>query len=120
MSVPPASLIPENEPTQGAPPTRNHVALVTTCLALHVAVLAYAVLRLVQAWLYPEPDPALVSWVTRIGLFWRMGLSLFIAALLAPLGARWATRDLAAALRSACWLAPLAAVVLGLQSLFFP
>jgi hypothetical protein len=94
--------------------------IAATCLALQAAVLAYAVLRLVQARLYPEPDPALVSWTTRIGLFWRMGLAAFIAAMLAPLGARWATRDLAGALRAACWLAPVAGVVLGLQALLVP
>jgi hypothetical protein len=90
------------------------------CLALQAAVVAYAVLRLVQARLYPEPDPALVSWTTRIGLFWRMGLSVFVATMLAPLGARWVARDLAGALRAACWLAPLAGALLGLQALLVP
>jgi hypothetical protein len=114
-SAPQTREIPVKQPS-----TRALVAIVTACLALLMVVVAYAVLRLVQARLYPEPDPALVSWTTRIGLFWRLGLSVFIGVMLAPLGARWAGRDLAGALRGACWLAPLAALLIGAQALLVP
>ena len=47
-------------------------------LALSVAVgacvfgIAYAFARLVQAWVYPSPDPRAVTHVARIAFHWRM------------------------------------------------
>jgi hypothetical protein len=45
------------------------------------AVITYSVTRLLQAWLYPEPDPRLVMNVARIGFFWRVAISGYVGAM---------------------------------------
>jgi hypothetical protein len=37
-----------------------------------VAVGLYAVLRVVQYYLFPDPNPAMVIWSAHAGYFWRM------------------------------------------------
>ena len=47
------------------------VAACTTSVAL------YALLRIVQMLLFPEPDPALVLWSEHAGYFWRAWTALY-------------------------------------------
>jgi len=52
-----------------SPRVRLALALQGACVA---TVALYAVLRLVQALLYKEPNPATVIWSAHAGYFWRV------------------------------------------------
>jgi hypothetical protein len=52
-----------------SPRVRLALALAGACIA---TVGLYAVLRLVQALLYKEPNPATVIWSAHAGYFWRV------------------------------------------------
>lgn len=67
---------------------------------LLVITFTYAVTRLLQAAIYPEPDPAMVVWSTRIAMYWRIGFGAYLGAMVAPLAYTWARRDQAAALKA--------------------
>ncbi len=99
---------------------RRAEAAVAAVLGLSLLVFLYAAVRAVQAVLFPEPNPALVVWSTRIALFWRVGLVTYGALVVSPLLLRWARRDLAGASRAAAWAVPVAGVAIGLQALVFP
>ena len=90
------------------------VAMSTTAMAL------YAVLRVAQAQLFPEPDPALVIWSEHAGFFWRAwivvyagGMAAFHAWIASARHAPRVTRLLARAL-------PAAAALLTAQALLVP
>lgn len=61
-------------------PPRLAIALGSACTG---AALLYAVLRVVQAWLLPEPDPTSVLWTEHSGFFWRAWISAYAAGALA-------------------------------------
>ena len=61
-------------------PRTAHLALSVAIGACAFAV-AYAFGRLVQAWVYPAPDPRTVTHVARIAFYWRLWLSLWIGVL---------------------------------------
>lgn len=99
---------------------RRVEAAVAAILALSSVTFLYAAVRVVQALLFPEPNPALVMWSTRIAMFWRIGVVVYASLLLVPMALRWARRDLAAACRAAAWAVPAAAVALAVQAAVFP
>ena len=53
------------------------VALCTTSAAL------YALLRVAQSLIFPEPDPALVIWSEHAGFFWRTWIVLYLGGMAA-------------------------------------
>jgi hypothetical protein len=93
---------------------------VSLCWGCVVAVGAYAVVRGIQFFVYPDPNPATLVWSAHAGFFWRCwtcgyagGLAAFVAFLF--------TRQRVG--RSAAALAPAIAVVallLAAQVLLFP
>jgi hypothetical protein len=93
---------------------------VSLAWGLVVTVAAYAVVRSIQFFLYPDPNPATLVWSAHAGYFWRAwtcgyagGISVFIAYLFARRGVDKAARVLVPA-------AGIAAGLLALQSLVFP
>jgi hypothetical protein len=61
---------------------------VSACWGLVVAVGAYAVVRAIQFFLYPDPNPATLVWSAHAGFFWRCwtcayagGIAAFVAYL---------------------------------------
>lgn len=54
------------------------VALAVGCCAVAVA---YASMRLLQAWRYPDPDPRLVLVTSRVAFYWRSLLALYVGGL---------------------------------------
>jgi hypothetical protein len=87
---------------------------------LVVSVGAYAITRAIQHFVFPEPDPATVTWSAHAGFFWRVwtvtyagGLAAFVAWLVARGRRAAATRALAPAV-------VFAAALLVLQSAFLP
>lgn len=89
-------------------------------LSLALVVFLYAVVRVIQGVLFPEPNPALVVWSVRIGMFWRIGVVVYASLLVAPLAFRWARRDLLGACRGALWGVSAAALAIALQAAVFP
>jgi hypothetical protein len=54
------------------------VALALGCCAL---ALAYASMRLLQAWRYPDPDPRVVLVTSRVAFYWRLLLAAHVGVL---------------------------------------
>ena len=69
----------------GGPATEERVAPATTVRAALAVVAActsaialYALLRIAQKLLFPEPDPALVLWSEHAGFFWRAWTAAYV------------------------------------------
>ncbi len=80
----------------------------------------YAVVRLAQALLFPEPDPALVIWSEHAGFFWRVLTVGYVGGMVAFL--TWVA-SARGALRVADVLAravPVAASLLAVQVILVP
>jgi hypothetical protein len=101
---------------------RESVATGAVAIAwgLVVAVGAYALVRAVQSFLWPDPNPAALVWNPRAGFFWRVwtvayigGFAAFVAFVVAQGRRSAAARALAPAIA-------IAAALLALQSLFLP
>jgi hypothetical protein len=93
---------------------------VSVAWGIVVAVTGYAVLRGVQFFVYPDPNPATLVWSAHSGFFWRcwtVGYAGCLAAFIAFL-ATWRTPDGAA--RALAPALAVSGILLGLQSLVFP
>jgi hypothetical protein len=96
------------------------VAAVSLAWGLLIAVAAYAVVRSIQFFVYPDPNPATLVWSAHTGYFWRAwtvgyagGMATFIAVLLVRADVDRAVRALVPAV---C----VAAALLSLQAVFLP
>jgi hypothetical protein len=95
-------------------------ASLSVAWGLVVAVAAYAIVRAVQFFLYPDPNPATLVWSAHAGFFWRAwtvsfagGLAAFVASLLVRGRLAGAARALGPAIAAS-------AALLALQSLLLP
>ena len=96
-------------------------ALAVAAMAAVLAVpLIYALARIVQDRVSPEPDPALVIWSTRIGMYWRLAIGGYVGAMVAPLAYAWAKRDIDRAARAILVAVPTIAVLIAAQGVLFP
>jgi hypothetical protein len=93
---------------------------VASVWGLVVAVGAYAIVRGIQFFLYPDPNPATLVWSAHAGFFWRAwtcayagGIAAFVAFLFARTRVEGAARALVPAIG-------LAAALLALQTAVFP
>jgi hypothetical protein len=93
---------------------------VAACWGLVVAVGAYAVVRAIQFFLYPDPNPATLVWSAHAGFFWRCwtcayagGIASFIAYLFVRGNPAKAVRTLAPAIA-------ITAALLALQTAILP
>jgi hypothetical protein len=90
------------------------LAVATGCTA---AALLYSILRIVQAIVLPEPDPATVMWTEHSGFFWRAWTCAYAGGAVALIAHRFAGARVARALSRA--ILPVAAIVL-LQAALVP
>jgi hypothetical protein len=90
------------------------LAIATGCTA---AALLYSILRIVQAVVLPEPDPATVMWTEHSGFFWRAWISAYVAGAVALVAHRFAGERVARLLARA--IVPVAAIVV-LQAVLVP
>lgn len=88
--------------------------------ALVALVVTYAAARIAQASLWPEPNPALVVWSTRIAMYWRVAIGAYVGSLVAPVVFLLARRDLARVARGLSVAVLVAAALLALQTVAFP
>ncbi len=96
---------------------RLGIALVWGCLT---AVLLYAVVRVVQYFMFPDPNPAIVVWSPHAGYFWRSWIVAYgggLAAFIVFFASRTLAPSLARALPAALLVS---AVLLVAQTLVFP
>jgi len=107
-------------PGAHAPSARAVLAAISLGWGLVVAVGAYGVVRAVQFFAFPDPNPATLVWSAHAGFFWRAwtvayagGMAAFVALVLARGRVAAAARALAAAV-------PVAAGLLALQVVLFP
>lgn len=105
-----------NEPTEPAS-VRLALAFIAMCTT---AAALYAVLRVAQAMLFTEPDPAMVIWSEHAGFFWRAWTVVYVGGMAAFL--TWlASRRHAARVSSFLVRAlPIAAALLTAQALLVP
>jgi hypothetical protein len=95
-------------------------AAVAVCWGLVVAVAAYAIVRAIQFFLYPDPNPATLVWSAHAGFFWRCwtcayagGIAAFVAFLVTRTRPDRALRALAPAVA-------VVAALLALQTTILP
>ncbi len=96
---------------------RAGLALVAGCT---VAIALYAIVRVAQALIFSEPDPALVIWSEHAGFVWRSLTVAYVGGMAALLTWMLAGRD---APRVAAFLAgavPVAAAALAAQAILVP
>jgi hypothetical protein len=96
------------------------VAAVSLAWGLVIAVAAYAVVRAIQFFVYPDPNPATLVWSAHAGYFWRAwtvgyagGIAAFVAYPIVRSALDRSTRLLGPAVGAA-------AALLILQSVFLP
>lgn len=93
---------------------------VAAIAALLAIATTYAVSRVVQGAMSPEPNPALVTAGARIAMFWRLALGAYVGAMCAIPLYSLARRDLPSAVRGLAIALPLAALTLTLQGVLVP
>ncbi len=102
-----------------APALRARLALALSgaCVA---AVALYAILRLIQALLYKEPNPAAVIWSVHTGYFWRAWTVCYAGAMVGFAMFAAAKRHEGAVCRALLWGLSVAAGLIVVQGLFVP
>lgn len=96
---------------------RLGLALVAACTA---AIFVYAALRVVQAVVLPEPDPALVLWSEHAGFFWRSWTAAYAGGTAGFVAWTLAGRDPARVTRVLARAVPTAAAALTAQGVLVP
>jgi len=56
--------------------------IVAIAIGFCAAACTYSLSRILQAALFPDPDPRLVTHVARIAFFWRAGISAYVGAMI--------------------------------------
>jgi hypothetical protein len=96
---------------------RVALSLVAAC---STAAALYAIMRVFQALVFPEPDPALIIWSEHAGFFWRSWTVVYVGGMAAfvtwLLSARHALR-IAGVLAAAV---PTSAALLAVQGILVP
>jgi hypothetical protein len=84
------------------------------------AVAAYALVRTVQFFVYPDPNPATLVWSAHAGFFWRSWTCAYAGALAAFIAYVPTRRHLAASVKALGPAVAVVAVLLALQTAVFP
>jgi hypothetical protein len=93
---------------------KTALAVATGCTS---AALLYSVLRVIQALVLPEPDPAAVMWTEHSGFFWRAWTCAYAGGAVALLAHRFAGERTARILARA--IVPVT-IGVAVQALFVP
>lgn len=96
---------------------RLALAAIAACVT---ATLLYAILRVVQAVLFTEPDPALIIWSEHAGYFWRVWTVVYAAGMVGIIAYLAAGRDAARTARVLAKALVIAAVLITVQGLLVP
>jgi hypothetical protein len=85
-----------------------------------VAVGLYAVLRFVQFYLFPDPNPAMVIWSAHAGYFWRAWTVAYAGGMAGMAAFAAAGRDRARVARALLPALTVASVLIALQGALLP
>ena len=96
---------------------RLTLSFVSACLA---AVALYAILRVIQSRLFPEPNPALVVWSAHAGYFWRIWSVSYMAGMVGLLAFAASERQPARMARVLSVAVVAAGALIMLQGIFVP
>jgi len=99
-------------------PARARV-LASIALGIEAAVVVYAIARVVEVLVLPQPNPALVPAGLHAGFFWRAWIGVYVGGFVALATALFARTPLPIA-RAALRALPWAAALAFLQALFVP
>jgi hypothetical protein len=102
------------------PPTRTHKLAIGLIAACVVSVGLYGALRIVQAILFREADPATVVWSPHAGYFWRCWTVGYAGAMAGFLGYGAAGRSLALTCRGLLHALTIATLLIVAQGLLVP
>jgi hypothetical protein len=104
-----------------AKPAAGGEPWVVTILAMLLSVpVTYAILRGKDALFGHEVNPALVVYSAKIAMFWRLGIAVYVAGMVAPLAFFGARRDLARAVTALYAFTLVSATLIALQGLLLP
>lgn len=96
-------------------------ALVATMLAAILSIPAtYATLRAYDVLFRKEPNPATIVWSAHIAMFWRLGVGVYVAGMVAVLAYMAARANLARTVRVLGTTVVVVAAMIGLQGLLMP
>lgn len=96
---------------------RLGLAFVTACVA---TVAVYGLLRLVQARLFPEANPATLIWSAHAGYYWRCWTAAYAGVLVGFLGYAAAKRQPERVVRALQGALPVAVIIIVYQGLMVP
>jgi hypothetical protein len=100
---------------------RDRQAIVVAAVNAILAIVAtYAVLRVCDVFLKDEPDPATVVWSVHIAMFWRLGIGIYVAGMVAFAVFLLARANLVVATRVTMALVPIVGALIALQGVFLP
>lgn len=101
---------------------KQHSSAVAAAIAALLVVPAvYAVLRAYDILFRPpEQNPATIVWSAHIAMFWRLGIGLYAAGLIAPFAFMAARRDLPRTMRVLGTLTVIVAVMISVQGALLP
>lgn len=100
-------------------PPRVRFALALVAAAV-TATTAYALLRVLQLRLFPEPDPALVLWSEHSGYFWRAWIASYAGGTAAFVAWLASAKDAARVARLLATAVLIAAGGIGAQGMLVP
>jgi hypothetical protein len=93
---------------------------VSACWGCVVALGAYAAVRTVQFFAYPDPNPAALVWSAHAGFFWRCWTCAYAGAIAAFVVYVWVKVHPEGALRALPPAIAITAGLLALQTVFLP
>jgi hypothetical protein len=96
---------------------RVAVGLMSACVT---AVALYALLRILQFFVFPEPNPALVIWSAHAGYFWRVWTVAYLGGMAGFLAFAASVRDAARVVRALLSGLTVAAALIAVQGVFVP
>ena len=96
-------------------------ALIATLVAAVLSVPAtYAVLRAYDVLFRNEPNPATIVWSAHIAMFWRLGVGVYVAGMVAVLAYMAASRNIAGTTRVLYVSVYVVGAMIGVQGLLMP
>jgi hypothetical protein len=88
--------------------------------ALLSVVATYAILRAYSVFFTREPNPATIVWSAHIAMFWRLGVGVYVAGMVAVMALLLARRNLALAVRVTAVLVPIVGAMIAVQGALLP
>ena len=88
--------------------------------ALLSIVATYAILRAYDVFFIREPNPATIVWSAHIAMFWRLGVGVYVAGMVAVMALLLSRRNLALAVGLTATLVPIVGAMIAVQGALLP